>query len=396
MNIHEYQAKQILQEYSVPVPYFKISENLDEIEAIAKEIKEKTKTNYWIIKAQIHAGGRGKGGGVKLAKSIEEVKTHSKNILGMQLITKQTASEGKKVNKILIGEDIYYSGESDIKEFYISILLNRKTNRNMILYSTAGGIDIEEVSEKTPELIFSEEINPSLGLQAFQTRKIASNLNLKDKAFDEMVNFIKCLYNAYRGSDASLIEINPTVKTADNKIYAADTKMVLENNAFFRHLKHKDLIDITEEDPSELEANKYGLNYVKLEGNVGCMVNGAGLAMATMDIIKLSGGTPANFLDVGGKANADTVEKGFRLILNDKNVKAIFINIFGGIVRCDRVAEGIVQAYKNIENINIPLVVRLQGTNAIEAKKIIDDSKLKIKYATDFQEAADIVKYLLN
>lgn len=396
MNIHEYQAKSILKEFGVAVPYGIIIEDVNKAEEAAKKIEKETGLSIWAVKAQIHAGGRGKGGGVKIAKSIKEVKQYANDIIGMQLVTHQTGPEGKKVSKVLIEQSIYYPGTEEIKEYYMSVLLNRQTGKNIIMYSTEGGMDIEEVAEKTPHLIYKEEIEPSVGVQAFQVRKIAFNLGLSGKAFKEMTKFIIALYKAYENCDASMFEINPVFKTSDDKIFAADAKVNIDDNALFRHPKYADMRDITEEDPAEVEAGKYNLNFVKLDGDVGCMVNGAGLAMATMDIIKLSGGDPANFLDVGGGASAETVEAGFRIILKDQNVKAILLNIFGGIVRCDRVAQGVVDAYNKIGNINIPVIVRLQGTNAKEGKLLIDNSGLEVFSATTLQEAADIVKKVLN
>jgi succinyl-CoA synthetase beta subunit len=396
MNIHEYQGKDILKSNGVKVPMgivaFTPSEALD----AAKKIQSETGTETWAVKAQIHAGGRGKGGGVKIAKSLTDVEKYAKEIIGMQLITHQTGPEGKKVNKILVEQGIYYPGESEIEEFYMSILLNRATGKNIIMYSTEGGMDIETVAEKTPHLIYKEEIDPKIGLQGFQNRRIAFNLGLSGNAFKDMLKFVSALYNAYLASDSSLFEINPVIKTSDNQIMAADAKVNLDDNALFRHKDYMDLRDLSEEDPAEVEASQYSLNFVKLDGNVGCMVNGAGLAMATMDIIKLSGGDPANFLDVGGTANAQTVEAGFRIILKDPNVKAILINIFGGIVRCDRVAEGVIEAYNAIGNINIPVIVRLQGTNAELAKELIDKSDLKVLSAITLQEAADKVKEVFS
>lgn len=396
MNIHEYQGKSILKQFGVPVPAGIVVENAEEAIDAAKKVAQIANVDTWAVKAQIHAGGRGKGGGVKIAKSLEEVKEYASQIIGMQLVTHQTGPKGKKVNKVLIEQSIYYPGPSDIKEFYMSVLLNRATGKNIIMYSTEGGMEIEEVAEKTPHLIFKEEISPAVGLQAFQARKIAFNLGLKGQAYKEMTKFVTALYNAYLHSDASLFEINPVFKTSDDKIFAADAKVVLEDNALFRHPDYAAMRDITEEDPTEVEAREHNLNFVKLDGNVGCMVNGAGLAMATMDIIKLSGGDPANFLDVGGGANAKTVEAGFRIILKDPNVKAILLNIFGGIVRCDRVAQGVVEAYNKIGEINVPVIVRLQGTNAEEAKKLIDESGLKVYSAITLQEAADLVKNAVN
>lgn len=395
MNIHEYQGKSILKEFGVAVPVGFIAESPEAAVDAAKKIQSLTGTNTFAVKAQIHAGGRGKGGGVKIAKSMDEVKDFSKAILGMNLVTHQTGKEGKMVHKILIEQGIFYPGESEIKEFYMSVLLNRETGRNTIMYSTEGGMDIETVAEKTPHLIFKEEVDPKVGLLPFQARRIAFNLGLKDKAYKEMVKFVSALYKAYEGCDASLFEINPVFKTSDDLVLAADSKVNLDDNALFRHRNYAEMRDLSEEDPAEVEAGKNDLNFVKLDGNVGCMVNGAGLAMATMDIIKLSGGEPANFLDVGGNANAETVEAGFRIILKDPNVKAILINIFGGIVRCDRVAQGVVDAYHKIGNIDIPVIVRLQGTNAEEGKKLIDDSGLKVYSAITLKEAADLVKELV-
>lgn len=392
MNLHEYQGKEILKSYGVNVPESIIAYTPDEAVKAAEKIQEMTGMKFWAVKAQIHAGGRGKGGGVKLAKTLDEVRLYAERILGMTLVTKQTGPEGKLVKKVLIQQDIYYPGPSEIKEYYLSILLNRTTKTNMIIYSTEGGMDVEEVAEKTPELIFHEEIDPATGLLPFQARRIAKNLNLQGKAFHEMTRFLDALYRAYVESDFALVEINPMMKASDDTIFATDAKVVIEENALYRHPDFIPLRDLNEEDPLEIRAKDNHLNYIKLDGNVGCMVNGAGLAMATMDLIKLSGGAPANFLDVGGGANAQTVEAGFRIILDDPHVKAILINIFGGIVRCDRVANGIVEAYKNIREINIPIIVRLQGTNAIEAKKILDDSGLKMQSAIDLDEAANLVR----
>jgi len=396
MNIHEYQAKSILKQFGVAVPEGIVAENVEEAVEAAKKIGEKTGVETWAVKAQIHAGGRGKGGGVKIAKSLDEVKKYAGDIIGMNLITHQTGPQGKKVNKVLIEQSIFYPGESKIQEFYMSVLLNRATSRNIIMYSTEGGMDIETVAAKTPHLIFKEEIDPKVGIQAFQARKIAFNLGLDGAAFKDMVKFVVALYNAYEKSDSSLFEINPVFKTSDNKIMAADAKVNLDDNALYRHPDYAAFRDFNEEDPNEIEASKYNLNFIKLDGNVGCMVNGAGLAMATMDIIKLAGGDPANFLDVGGSANAQTVEAGFRIILKDPNVKAILINIFGGIVRCDRVAQGVVDAYKAIGTITIPVIVRLQGTNAAEGKMLIDKSGLKVHSAITLQESADLVKQLVK
>ncbi len=394
MNIHEYQAKEILKKNGVAVPMGKVAFSVDEATDAAKIILSETGTNAIAVKAQIHAGGRGKGGGVKIAKNIDEVATYAKNILGMTLVTHQTGPNGKLVQKILVEQGIYHPGPSEVKEYYMSILLNRASGRNMILYSTEGGMDIEAVAAKTPHLIFKEEIHPT-GIQAFQARRVAFNLGLSGKAFSQMVKFVMALYNAYIESDASLFEINPVVKTSDDNIFAADAKVNIDDNALYRHSEVAVLRDLDEEDPTEVEASESNLNFVKLDGNVGCMVNGAGLAMATMDIIKLSGGDPANFLDVGGTANAQTVANGFRIILKDPNVKAILINIFGGIVRCDRVAQGIVDAYREVGNIPVPVIVRLQGTNAKEGKELIDASGLKVYSAVSLQDAADLVKQMV-
>ncbi|MDZ7846413.1 MAG: ADP-forming succinate--CoA ligase subunit beta [Owenweeksia sp.] len=395
MNLHEYQGKEILASYGVNVQRGIVASTPDEAVEAAKKLNSETGTEWYVIKAQVHAGGRGKGGGVKLAKSLDEVKTISSEILGMNLVTPQTSKEGKKVHQVMVGEDVYYPGDSETSEIYMSVLLNRATGRNMIMYSTEGGMDIETVADKTPHLIFTEEIDPRVGIQGYQARRIAFNLGLSGKAFKEMLKFVTALYKAYDGIDASLFEINPVLKTSDDKILAVDAKVSLDDSGLFRHPQYAEMRDKREEDPIDVEAGEAGLNFVNLEGNVGCMVNGAGLAMATMDIIKMAGGNPANFLDVGGTADAARVEKAFRIILQDDSVKAILVNIFGGIVRCDRVAQGIIDAYKNIENINIPIIVRLQGTNAKEAKKMIDESGLKVHSAIALQEAADSVKELV-
>ncbi len=396
MNIHEYQGKNILKGFGVAIQEGIVASTPEEAVDAAKELTRQTGTKMWVLKAQIHAGGRGKGGGVKVAKSIDEVKELAKKMIGMTLVTHQTGPEGKVVHKVLVAEDVYYPGESDIKEYYMSVLLNRETGRNVIMYSTEGGMDIESVAEKTPHLIFREEVDPSVGLLGFQARRIAFNLGLSGKAFKQMVKFVTALYTAYEKTDSSLFEINPVLKTSDDRIIAVDCKVNLDDNALFRHKDYMELRDLSEEDPSEVEAGKYGLNFIKLDGNVGCMVNGAGLAMATMDIIKLSGGQPANFLDVGGTANAETVEAGFRIILKEPNVEAILINIFGGIVRCDRVAQGVVDAYHKVGDIPVPVIVRLQGTNAREGKELIDKSGLKVYSAITLQEAADKVKELVG
>lgn len=395
MNIHEYQGKEILKSYGVRIQEGIVARNPDQAVEAAKRLTAETGTGWHVIKAQIHAGGRGKGGGVKLAKNMEQVRELAGQILGMNLVTHQTGPEGKMVHKVLIAQDVYYPGPSEPKEFYLSILLDRATGRNVIMASTEGGMDIEEVAENHPEKILKEWIDPSVGLQAFQARKIAFAFGLEGEAFKEMVKFITALYRAYEDTDASQFEINPVLKTSDNKILAVDAKVNLDDNALYRHRAFEDLRDLHEEDPLEVEASASNLNYVKLDGNVGCMVNGAGLAMATMDIIKLSGGEPANFLDVGGGANAQTVEAGFRIILKDPNVKAILINIFGGIVRCDRVANGVVEAYKNIGDIQVPIIVRLQGTNAEEGARIIDESGLKVFSAVLLKDAAERVKEVL-
>jgi succinyl-CoA synthetase beta subunit len=395
MNIHEYQGKEILKKYGVRVQEGITADTAEEAVEAAKKLTEQTGTSWYVIKAQIHAGGRGKGGGVKLAKNQEQVKDIAGQILGMQLVTKQTGPEGRLVNKVLIAQDVYYPGESPTQEFYISVLLDRTSGKNVIIYTTEGGMDIEEVAESHPDKILKEFIDPAVGLQGFQARKIAFGLGLSGDAFKEMVKFVTALYKAYDETDSAMFEINPVLKTSDNKILAVDAKVTLDDNALYRHKDFVALRDTNEEDPLEVEASENNLNYVKLDGNVGCMVNGAGLAMATMDIIKLSGGEPANFLDVGGGANAQTVEAGFRIILKDPNVKAILINIFGGIVRCDRVANGVVEAYKKIGDIRVPIIVRLQGTNAEEGARIIDESGLKVKSATLLKDAAERVKEVL-
>ena len=402
MNIHEYQGKEILKKYGVAVQRGLVANTPEGAFAAAKELQNETGTKWFVIKSQIHAGGRGKGvvketgsKGVVLAKSLAEVPEKAKAILGGTLVTHQTGEEGKRVNKVLIAEDVYYPGESEPKEYYMSILLDRATGTPVIMASVEGGVNIEEVAEATPEKIVKEWIDPAIGLQPFQARKVAFAMGWEGNAFKEGVKFIQSLYNAYIGLDASMFEINPLLKTSDNRILAVDSKVNLDDNALYRHKDLMELRDLSEEDPLEVEAGKADLNYVKLDGNVGCMVNGAGLAMATMDIIKLSGGEPANFLDVGGGANATTVEAGFRIILKDPNVKAILINIFGGIVRCDRVANGVVEAYKKIGDIRVPIIVRLQGTNAEEGARIIEESGLKVKSAILLKDAAQKVKEVL-
>ena len=396
MNLHEYQGKEILNSFGVRIQRGKVAQSPNEAVEVAKQIASETGTGWWVIKAQIHAGGRGKGGGVKLAKNLAEVESISNDIIGMMLKTPQTPPQGKLVSQVLIAEDVYYPGDTDPEEYYMSVLLNRETGRNMIMYSTEGGMDIETVAEETPHLIFHEEIDPALGLLPFQARKIAFNLGLSGGSLKEMVKFVTFLYTAYVKSDSSLFEINPVLKTSDDKIMAVDAKVSLDDNALFRHKEYAEMRDLREENPIEVEARAAGLNYVDLDGNVGCMVNGAGLAMGTMDLIKQAGGEPANFLDVGGTADAKRVETAFRIILKDPNVKAILVNIFGGIVRCDRVAQGVVDAYTNMgDAINVPIIVRLQGTNAKEAKELIDNSGMEIISATEFKEAADKVQEVL-
>jgi succinyl-CoA synthetase beta subunit len=399
MNLHEYQAKELLKKYNVPVQEGVAVETVDAAAAAYATLKEQTGNNFAVIKAQIHAGGRGKGSiegkeqrGVAVAKNEEDVKRIAGNLLGGTLVTIQTGAAGKVVNKILIAQDVYYPGPNEVKEFYLSILLDRAKGMNVVMYSTEGGMDIEEVAHNTPEKIFKEWVHPGGGLQGFQARKIAFNLGLSGDAFKNCVKFVTNLYNAYVNLDCGMLEINPLFKTSDEKIIAVDCKMNIDDNALMRHADLLAMRDVSEEDPTEVEAGEFNLNFVKLDGNVGCMVNGAGLAMATMDMIKLSGGEPANFLDVGGTANAQTVEAGFRIIMKDPNVKAILINIFGGIVRCDRVAAGVIEAFNKLGNINIPIIVRLQGTNAVEAKKLIDESGLKVQSAIQLSEAADLVK----
>ncbi|MFT5891463.1 MAG: succinyl-CoA synthetase beta subunit [Dokdonia sp.] len=396
MNLHEYQGKEMLASFGVRIQRGIVATTPAEAVAAAKKLTEETGTGWHVIKAQVHAGGRGKGGGVKLAKNLEQVEEIAGQIIGMNLVTPQTSAEGKKVHQILITEDVYYPGDNEPEEYYMSVLLNRGTGRNMIMYSTEGGMDIETVAEETPHLIFTEEIDPSTGLLGFQARKIAFNLGLSGTAFKEMTKFVTSLYKAYVETDSALFEINPVLKTSDDKIMAVDSKVTLDENALFRHKDLAALRDEREENAVEVEAKAVGLNYVDLDGNVGCMVNGAGLAMATMDLIKQAGGEPANFLDVGGTADAERVEIAFKLILKDPDVKAILVNIFGGIVRCDRVAQGIIDAYKNMGNIEVPIIVRLQGTNADIAKELIDNSGLDVQSAVEFQEAADKVQAVLG
>jgi succinyl-CoA synthetase beta subunit len=396
MNLHEYQGKELLSSFGVRIQRGIVAKNAKEAVDAAKQLTVETGTGWYVVKAQVHAGGRGKGGGVKLAKNLQEVEDIAGQIIGMNLVTPQTSKEGKKVHQVLIAEDVYYPGENEPEEYYMSVLLNRSTGKNMIMYSTEGGMDIEQVAEDTPHLIFTEEIDPTLGILPFQARRVAFNLGLSGTAFKEMTKFVTALYTAYVKSDASLFEINPVLKTSDDKIMAVDSKVTLDDNALYRHRDLAQLRDLREENPIEVEAGSLGLNYVDLDGNVGCMVNGAGLAMATMDLIKQAGGEPANFLDVGGTADAARVEAAFKIILKDPNVKAILINIFGGIVRCDRVAQGVIDAYKNMGNITVPIIVRLQGTNADIAKDLIDNSGLDVLSATEFQEAADKVHEVLS
>ncbi len=399
MNLHEYQAKELLKKYNVPVQEGVAVDNVKDAVAAYQKIAKDTNNKFAVVKAQIHAGGRGKGKingseqrGVAVGKSAEDIENFAKNILGGTLVTIQTGPAGKVVSKILVAQDVYYEGPQPTKELYLSILLDRAKGMNVVMYSTEGGMDIEEVAHNTPEKIFKEWVHPGGGLQGFQARKIAFNLGLSGDAFKNCVKFVTNLYNAYVGLDCGMLEINPLFKTADDKIIAVDCKMNIDDSALMRHPDLQAMRDVTEEDPTEIEAGEFNLNFVKLDGNVGCMVNGAGLAMATMDMIKLSGGEPANFLDVGGSANAQTVEAGFRIIMKDPNVKAILINIFGGIVRCDRVAAGVIEAFNKLGNIDIPIIVRLQGTNAVEAKKLIDESGLKVQSAIQLSEAADLVK----
>ena len=403
MNLHEYQAKELLKKYNVPVQEGIAVETVDAAIAAYHKIAGETNNKFAVVKAQIHAGGRGKGKiigteqkGVAVGKSAADIETFAKNILGGTLVTIQTGPAGKLVSKILVAQDVYYEGPQPTKEFYLSILLDRAKGMNVVMYSTEGGMNIEDVAHDTPEKIYKEWVHPGGGLQGFQARKIAFNLGLSGDAFKSCVKFVSNLYNAYVGLDCSMLEINPLFKTSDDKMIAVDCKMNVDDNALMRHPDLLAMRDVTEEDPTEVEAGEYNLNFVKLDGNVGCMVNGAGLAMATMDMIKLSGGEPANFLDVGGSANAQTVEAGFRIIMKDPNVKAILINIFGGIVRCDRVASGVIEAFKKLGNINIPIIVRLQGTNAVEAKKLIDESGLKVQSAIQLSEAAALVKLAVS
>ena len=397
MNLHEYQAKEILNGFGVRIQRGYVAVTPENAVEKAKQLNKETGTDFFVIKAQVHAGGRGKGGGVKLAKSIDDVYEISDKIIGMNLITPQTSAEGKKVHQVLVAEDVYYPGDSEIEEYYISVLLNRSTAKNMIMYSTEGGMDIETVAENTPDLIHTLDVCPKEGLTDINAKEIASNLKLHGNAKDEMIQFVKSLYEAYDNSDSSLFEINPVIKTSDDKILAVDAKVSIDDNALFRHPDYAEMRDVREENPIEVKAKEVGLNYVDLDGNVGCMVNGAGLAMATMDLIKQAGGEPANFLDVGGTADSERVETAFRIIMKDPDVKAILINIFGGIVRCDRVANGIVDACKNMkDDISVPIIVRLEGTNSKIAKEIIDSSGLNFHSAVEFKEAADKVQKVLE
>jgi len=396
MNLHEFQSKSILKRYGVTVPEGILAYTVNEAVKAAEIIQSSTGSDKWAIKAQVHAGGRGKGGGIKIADSIDNVRLHASAILGMMLVTPQTPPEGKKVRKVLVEQNLYYPGPHQPAEYYLGVLLNRQKGVNVIMYSPRGGMNIEKVADETPESLFTEEVNPKTGLQPYQARRIAFNLGLEGDANKNMVRFVTAIYQAYNETDATLVEINPVFKTSDNKILAADAKIVIDNNALFRHPDIASLRDYDEENPTEVEASHNDLNYVKLSGNVGCMVNGAGLAMATMDIIKLSGGEPANFLDVGGGASVQRVETGFRIILKDPNVKAIMVNIFGGIVRCDRVAKGIIEAVQNLGKIDVPIIVRLQGTNAEEGKRLLDESGLSVHSATTLQEAATMVTQLLQ
>lgn len=397
MNLHEFQGKSILESFGIQVQRGFIADTSEKAIEAAKKILKKTKTKNWVIKAQIHAGGRGKGGGIKLAKSLDEVKQKASQIIGMNLITPQTSLNGKKVHQVFVAEDVYYSGEYKIMEFYISIMLNRLTKKNIIIYSPQGGVDIEIVAKNNPEYIFTEEIDSRFGLQKFQARKIAFNFKLNGEAFSQMTKFIISLYNAYIKSDASLFEINPLLKSSDNKIIAVDAKVIIDDNALFRHPDYLIMRDFREEDPIELEASKYGLNFVNLDGNIGCIVNGAGLAMATMDIIKLSGGSPANFLDIGGTADPNRVEKACEIIIKNKNIEAILINIFGGIVRCDRVIKGLLNFHKRLKNINkIPIIIRLEGTNSDIAKKMLYESKIKFYLANTLTELSEKIRIIFH
>ena len=389
MKVHEYQAKEILSDHGVSMQAGIVAETVDEAVQAAKEMTKDGATMF-VVKAQIHAGGRGKGGGVKLARSLDEVEEHAEAILGMDLVTHQTGPEGQKVRKLLIADAV------DIdKEFYVGVTLDRAKSQNVIMVSSEGGVEIETVAEESPEKIIKAWIDPTIGLRPFQARRLAFGLGLEGEALKQAAAFITTLYEAFEATDSTIAEINPLVLTESGDIAAVDAKINLDDNALYRHPDLEAMRDIHEEDPTEVEASEHGLSYIKLDGNVGCMVNGAGLAMATMDIIKLAGGEPANFLDVGGTANAETVEAGFRIILKDPNVEAILVNIFGGIVRCDRVAKGVMQAAKNID-LDVPLIVRLQGTNAEEGKALLDESGLELRSAVLLKEAADKVTQALK
>ena len=390
MNLHEYQAKKLLSDFNVPIQRGRVVDNLDDLIKNSESLYKETGTSWYVVKAQIHAGGRGKGGGVKLAKNIDELKKFSSDILGMMLKTPQTPPEGKLVKKILITEDVYYPGDEEPEEFYFSILLNRNTSKFMVMYSKQGGMDIEQVAEDTPHLIHYEEVDPLLGLMPNQLRKIAFNLDLSGIAFKNMVNFSKNLFNAFLKTDASLVEINPVLKTSDSKILAVDAKMVLDDNSLFRHKDFENLRDISEENPVEVEAKEAGLNYVALDGNIGCMVNGAGLAMGTMDIVNLFGGSPANFLDVGGGATKERVSEAFKIILSDEKVKAVLVNIFGGIVRCDLIAQGIIDAVLDV-GVSVPVVVRLEGNNSELGRSILAESDMNIIAVSSLEDAAKTV-----
>ena len=395
MNLHEYQAKNLLKKYGARIQEGVMIESTADATAAAQKLTDETGTSWYVVKAQVHAGGRGKAGGVKLAKGIDKVEGIVDEILGMTIVNRQTGPAGKLVRKVLIAQDVYYPGEHEIREFYVSLLLDRAKGQLCFIYSTEGGMDIEEVAESTPEKVCKEWIDPNVGLQGFQVRKMAFNLGLSGQAFKNMCKFLSSVYKAYVSSDASLVEINPCLIASDEAVIAVDGKISLDGNGLFRQRDLAEMRDVLEEDPTEVEAGEVGLSYVKLDGNVGCMVNGAGLAMATMDMIKIAGQEPANFLDVGGTADAKRVETAFRIILKDPNVKAILVNIFGGIVRCDRVAQGIVDAYKSIGNIPVPIIVRLQGTNAAEAKEIIDQSGLKVYPVIQLKDAAQKVEEVL-
>lgn len=386
MKIHEYQGKEILRKFNVPVPKGKVAFTPEEAVKVAEEIGG----SVWVVKAQIHAGGRGKGGGVKIAKSLDEVRQLSSEILGMTLVTHQTGPEGRVVKRLLIEQGVNIE-----KELYVGITLDRAQSRNVIMASTEGGVEIEKVAEEHPELILKEPVDPAVGIQAYQARKLAFGLGLEGTQFKNAVKFLTGLYKVYEATDASIAEINPLVITKEGDVIALDAKINFDDNALYRHPDIVEYRDLDEEEPLEIEASKFNLNYIKLDGNVGCMVNGAGLAMGTMDIIKLAGGEPANFLDVGGGANKETVANGFKIILSDPNVKAILINIFGGIVRCDRVAQGVIDAVNEI-HVTVPIVVRLEGTNAKEAGELLAKSGLNFEVAISLEDAARKVTAVLR